>query len=101
VKGKKLANLLRKNHLYLTASLWEPCGMHHIEGAQCGLPLVYHEDGGGIVEFGRKYGIGFRHDVKRAILDAREKYPLLREKVLKGMPSGDEMCRKYESILLQ
>ncbi|MEE9611613.1 MAG: hypothetical protein V3W19_10190 [Desulfatiglandales bacterium] len=100
-QGKKLADLLQKNHLYLTASLWEPCGMHHVEGAQCGLPVLYHEDGGGIVEMGKRYGIGFRHDIKRAILEARDIYPHLREKVLKWAPSGADMCSQYEAIILE
>ncbi|MBI4765595.1 MAG: glycosyltransferase family 4 protein [Deltaproteobacteria bacterium] len=38
--GLALAEKLRSCHAYLTASLWEPCGMHHVEGAQCGLPLI-------------------------------------------------------------
>lgn len=97
--GKELADLLRQNNLYLTASLWEPCGMHHIEGAQCGLPLVYHEDGGGIVEFGQKYGIPFRKDVKQALLQARDIYNELRKKVLEQMPSGNLMCQLYERLL--
>ncbi|MEI9897645.1 MAG: hypothetical protein WDN28_28245 [Chthoniobacter sp.] len=45
--GRALAERLRECHLYLTATRWEPCGMHHVEGAQCGLPLLYHEDGAG------------------------------------------------------
>lgn len=101
VRGKKLANLLRQNHVYLTASLWEPCGMHHIEGAQCGLPLLYHEDGGGIVEFGKLYGIGFRDDIKGALNRMRNDYALYREKALKLAPSGHRMCREYEKILIQ
>ncbi len=99
VRGKQLADLLRQNHLYLTGSLWEPCGMHHIEGAQCGLPLVYHEDGGGIVEFGRRYGVSFRDDIKAALVEARRQYQSLREKVLALAPSGLEMCREYETVL--
>jgi hypothetical protein len=98
-RGKKLASLLRQNHLYLTGSVWEPCGMHHIEGAQCGLPLVYHEDGGGIVEFGQRYGVGFREDVKTALVEARRQYQSLREQVLALASSGLEMCREYETVL--
>lgn len=98
-KGKKLAELLRKSHIYLTASLWEGGGMHHIEGAQCGLPLVYHEDGGGIVECGKRYGIGFRGDVKTALLLARKRYSELRSKLIEFMPSGLKMCKEYESVV--
>ena len=94
--GPQLADLLRQCHLYITASLWEPCGMHHVEGAQCGLPLIFHTDGGGIVEAGNKYGIGFRDNLMEAILDARDQYTDLRQRVLKYMPSGDRMC--FENI---
>jgi len=95
----RLAGLLRDCHAYLTASLWEPCGMHHVEGAQCGLPLMYHEDGGGIVEAGRKYGIGFRDNVKSVILEMRDRYDEFRQRLFTNMPSGDRMCLKYADII--
>jgi glycosyltransferase involved in cell wall biosynthesis len=99
VRGHQLAHILSSQHLYLTASLWEPCGMHHIEGAQCGLPLVYHEDGGGIVELGRRYGIAFRDDVASALQEARERLPELRSLVLANAPSAAAMCHAYEELL--
>ena len=86
--------------MYLTASLWEPGGMHHIEAAQCGLPVIYHENGGGIVEVASLYGIGFREDVKSALLEARERYSELRQKVLNSSFSREEMCRLYEKVLV-
>ena len=97
--GHRLAEQLRQCHMYLTASRWEPCGMHHVEGAQCGLPLVYHEDGGGIVEAGLKYGIGFRDNVKKVLLAARDNYAALRAAVLENMPDGDRMCLEYEKAV--
>ena len=97
--GQALAEKLRMCHAYLTASRWEPCGMHHVEGAQCGLPLIYHEDGGGIVEAGLKYGIGFRKDVASAIDEVRRDYINLRRKVFTHMPSGDRMCLSYLEII--
>ena len=99
--GDKLGSLLRKCHLYITASLWEPCGMHHVEGAQCGLPLVYHADGGGIVEAGEKYGMVYRDNLKEVLLKARDEYPLLRQKVIQNMPSGDLMSFEYFRIIQQ
>jgi hypothetical protein len=96
---KELGEQLRSHHLYLTAAVAEAGGMHHIEGAQCGLPLVYHEDGGGVVELGRQYGVGFRDDVRHAVLAARERYAELRERVLRLAPSGARMCEEYERIL--
>lgn len=97
--GIDLANKLRSCHAYLTASRWEPCGMHHVEGAQCGLPLIYHEDGGGIVEAGKKYGIGFREDVKSAILEMKKRHTDYRQLLFKNMPSGDRMSLEYSEII--
>jgi glycosyltransferase involved in cell wall biosynthesis len=97
--GAALADILRRCHLYVTASQWEPGGMHFIEGLQCGLPLVYHVDGGGIVELGERFGIGFRTDVVSAIRAAIERYPELRGRVLAGMPSGDLMCLEYRRVV--
>jgi glycosyltransferase involved in cell wall biosynthesis len=97
--GRALAEKLRSCQAYLTASLWEPCGMHHVEGAQCGLPLIYHEDGGGIVEAGLKYGIGFRENVKEAIGIMKKNYSPYRDRLLKQIPSGDRMCLAYVEII--
>ena len=99
VTGHELAGLLRQCHVYLTASRWEPGGMHHVEGAQCGLPVLYHEDGGGIVELASRYGIGYRDDVAGAIEQMRGRYPELRQRVLQQPPSGAAMCAAYEHVL--
>ncbi len=93
--GRPLAEKLRESHIYLTASRWEPCGMHHVEGAQCGLPLVYHEDGGGIVEAGRRYGLGYRDDPIPALQEMAARWPEFRRRVLSQMPSGDRMAMDY------
>ena len=96
--GRRLADNLRECHIYLTASRWEPCGMHHVEGAQCGLPLVYHEDGGGIVEAGKKYGVGYRDDPSMALREVSAKLPEFRRRILQQMPSGDRMAMDYADI---
>ncbi|HZR91590.1 MAG TPA: hypothetical protein VFA44_04190 [Gaiellaceae bacterium] len=97
--GAELARLLRSCHAYLTASRFEPGGMHHVEGAQCGLPVLYHEDGGGIVELASRYGIGYRDDVAAAIAELRSRYGELRARVLELAPAGDEMCARYRAVL--
>lgn len=97
--GAALAARLRACHLYLTASRWEPCGMHHVEGVQCGLPLVYHLDGGGIVEAGERYGAPFRGDLAAALRLARDDYATLRRRVFDAMPSGDLMCIEYLRVI--
>ena len=57
--GKELANLIKENHIYLTASINEPSGNHHIEGAQCGLPILYRNSGG-TPEFTKGFGVEFQ-----------------------------------------
>lgn len=100
-QGVDLAEKLRGCHAYLTGSRWEPCGMHHVEGAQCGLPLLYHEDGGGIVEAGARYGLGFRDDIGAAIQVMRARHGEYRARVLNNPPSGDRMCIEYMDVIQQ
>jgi len=57
--GPALASELQGHDIYITASRFEPCGMHHIEGAASGLPVLYHSDGGGIVEGCENHGLSF------------------------------------------
>ncbi len=98
-QGAELASLLRRCHAYLTASRFDPGPMHPIEGVQCGLPLIYHRDGGGIVELGLRYGVGFRDDVRTAIVETRERYAELRARVMADRPSGGQMCVDYGRII--
>ena len=73
--------------------------MHHVEGAQCGLPLLSHVNGGGIVEAAKKYGLLFDDNLTEAIERMRLNYPALRKKVLLNMPDGARMCADYVRII--
>ena len=53
-----LASELASHHVYVTGSVNEPAGMHHIEGAMCGLPLLYRRSGA-LPEYCEGFGIGF------------------------------------------
>ena len=54
----ELGDELRKYDGYVTGSLNEPSGNHHIEAAQCGLPILYINSGG-IPEYCDGYGVIF------------------------------------------
>lgn len=56
--GTALAAELASHHVYVTASINEPAGMHHIEGALSGLPLIYRESGA-LPEYCRGFGEPF------------------------------------------
>lgn len=72
--------------------------MHHVEGAQCGLPLVYHEDGGGIVEAGKQYGLAYRDDPSDALRQMAARWPEFRRRVLSNLPAGDRMALEYAAV---
>lgn len=57
--GEDLGKKLRVHDIYVTASKFEPCGMHHVEGSASGLPVIYHKDGGGINELCKNHGEEF------------------------------------------
>ena len=61
--GAALGEQLRNYDLYITAARWEACGMHHIEASSCGLPVIYHKDGGAIGEICNQHCVEFS-DVK-------------------------------------
>lgn len=54
----EIAKELKKHHVYVTGSINEPSGNHHIEAAQCGLPILYL-DSGGIPEYCDGFGVKF------------------------------------------
>jgi glycosyltransferase involved in cell wall biosynthesis len=97
--GPDLGHLLRQCHGYVTASLWEPGGMHFIEGLQCGLPIAFHEDGGGIPEVASQYGVSFRDDPAGAVRALMADYKTHRQNTLLYPPSGDGMCLAYREVL--
>ena len=99
--GAALGRLLRRCHLYVTASQWESGQMHFIEGIQCGLPVLHQADGRGIVEVAQRFGMCFRGDVRHAILKMRTQYPRWRQAVLADPPSGDRMYLEYRTLIQQ
>ncbi len=94
-----LGNELRRHDVYFTASRWEPGGMHFIEGMQCGLPVVYHEDGGGIVELAGKAGVGFRDDINGAVKAIRRDYSDYVKKLKKNAPTGRSLCQSFADLV--
>ena len=61
INGKNLGHELSKHHVYITASNNEPAGMHHIEGALSGLPIIY-KNSGALHEYCDNYGVSFNNE---------------------------------------
>ena len=96
IQGKALAQELKKHHIYLTASINEPSGNHHIEGAQCGLPLLYINSGG-IVEYCKNYGIQFKglDDFETSLNELVKNYDLYFNKISNYPNNSNQMCFEY------
>ena len=97
--GKILAKNLKKNHIYLTASINEPGGMHHIEGALCGLPVLFR-DSGSLPEYCEKYGLSFQgvDDIVKALKKMRENYKIYKEKIKSYDKTSNKMCSEYYTL---
>ena len=94
ISGLTLAKEIKKNNIYLTASKNEPSGNHHIEAAQCGLPILYFNSGG-IPEYCNGFGIEFEDDFSERLFEIIENYEKYKEK-LKDYPfSSESMCKEF------
>ena len=103
LSGGDLAEKIKENHIYLTASINEPSGNHHIEGAQCGLPLLYINSGG-IPEYCNGFGIMFDKSNFEACLNKIRDDYFYFEKKIKFYPNnsekmGIEYINLFENIL--
>ncbi|MFV0337668.1 MAG: glycosyltransferase [Chthoniobacterales bacterium] len=97
--GADLANHLRSCHAYISASRFEPGAMHVVEGLQCGLPLLYHPDTGGTVEWGRRVGMELSSNLAESLEKFADAYYDLRKKLLASPPSGAAMAASYTNII--
>jgi hypothetical protein len=92
--GKELADELKRHHLYITASLNEPSGNHHIEAAQCGLPILFL-DSGGIPEYCEGFGVSFTLDFEEKLDYIIKNYTKFK-KNMKNYPfHSEKMCKEF------
>ena len=98
LSGLGLANELKKHDIYVTASLNEPSGNHHIEAAQCGLPLLYI-DSGGIPEYCHNYGLMFLDsNFEEKLLDMITNYEKYKNNMLQYPFNANKMCSDYLNL---
>ena len=96
--GNELAEELKKHHVYVTASINEPSGNHHMEGALCGLPIMYVESGA-LPEYCSDYGVAFEKETfLNSLKSLKDDYPNLIDK-LKNYPySFSYAAQQYEKV---
>lgn len=99
--GNALGDEIARHDVYVTASRNEPCGLHHLEGAACGLPVLYHEEGGGIVERASKHGLSFR-DATTFVARLEElmaDYPRFCSRIDRDELSIERCCERYYATM--
>ena len=93
--GETLAQELARHHAYITASVNEPAGMHHIEGALSGLPVLYRRSGA-LPQYCRGYGIEFENDDFLPALQAMLRtYDVLKRAMPSYPHTAERMCERY------
>lgn len=99
--GTELAKEIKQNHIYLTASINEPAGMHHIEGALCGLPILYRNSGA-LPEYCKGYGLSFegQADFQERLEQMMEKYDYFTDKVRHYGNTSEKMCGHYFKLFI-
>lgn len=99
--GSKLAEELKKNDVYLTASLNEPGGMHSVEGGMCGLPILYINSGC-LPEYCSGYGIEFnKKNFDNQLEKMRQEYGHWKEKIDKYDQNSTRMNESYCNLFLE
>jgi len=99
--GAEIGDIIRSHDIYITAARWEACGMHHIEAARCGLPVLYHRDGGGVPEVCKAHGVEFstKSDFKQALQEIIRNYHDIRSKINYSYLSSERCLNEYEGVI--
>ena len=98
LSGLELAKQIKSNHVYITGSLNEPSGNHHIEAAQCSLPVLYI-DSGGIPEYCSNFGVKFdKFNFKEQLQQIYTKYDEYLNNMVNYPFNSDKMSQEYLAL---
>ena len=100
--GQPLAKALAEHHVYVTASINEPAGMHHVEGGLLGMPILYRRSGA-LPEYCAPFGIGFEGpaDFTAALSEMFRNYLSLRQAADNYPNTATRMSAKYIDLFEQ
>ena len=101
LSGSDLANELKKHHIYITASINEPSGNHHMEGALCGLPILYINSGA-LPEYCNDYGVMFNiNNFEKSLDKIKKDYDLLFKNLDSYPYTFVNAAEMYEKIFVE
>ena len=92
--GVELAEEIKKHHIYVTGSINEPSGNHHIEAAQCGLPILFLNSGG-IPEYCDGFGVSFENNFEEKLKEIIFNYPFYKRKLSLYPFNSEKMCEEF------
>ena len=97
LSGVKLAEEIQKHNIYLTASLYEPGGIHQLEGMASGLPVLYSNNSGGIEETCHQCGLKFNNldDLLEKINEIVKNYSKFQNKINYEFLGYERCCKQY------
>ena len=95
LSGLELAEEIKNHDIYITGSLNEPSGNHHIEAALCGLPILYFNSGG-IPEYCQDYGLEIdMENFEEKILYMIDYYDIFKNKMKNYPFESKKMSSNY------
>ena len=98
LSGIKLAEEIKRHDIYVTGSVNEPSGNHHIESSLCGLPILYINSGG-IPEYAQNYGLEVTVDSFTKNLDYMiDNFTYFQKKMLDYPFNSEIMCKEYLNL---
>ena len=99
--NEKIAKIISSSDVYISASQEEAGANHVLEAIACGIPIVYHENGGSILEYCKDYGVSFatEKEMFNAIYEVRKDYLNFKQKVLKYKRNISDVINEYMEII--
>ena len=98
INGKRLGKELSNHHIYISGSINEPAGMHHIEGILCGLPIIYRVSGA-LPEYCENYGIPFENqDFLPALEEMLKDYSKYKINIINYPHNSLKMTNEYLNL---
>ncbi len=96
-----LSEQISNSHIYLTASEEEAGANHVLEALACGIPVVYHNNGGSIVDYCKGYGIGYNSfgSLIESLNKMSENYEHFKKNALQFNKTIDDSIKKYIKVI--
>jgi glycosyltransferase involved in cell wall biosynthesis len=101
ISAVELSKELTNHDIYITASIEEAGANHVLEALAAGLPVVYHKEGGSIVDYCKDYGVEFDsfNNLISSINKSIDQYKNLKQSVLSYEEDNSKVVEDYIKII--